>query len=96
MQDVKSIVYKTIIAHYGGQYVYVPLEKLPEFKACFPKGTFPRKVEIKDVVDEWTPQGAAQYMARFPYSRKVAIIHFADGTMGLQHLEDNLELPPCI
>lgn len=94
MIDAKSIIYKTSIGHYGGTYIYLPEDKLEEFKAMFPKGTFPRNIEIKDIQSLWTEYGVKYFHEKFPNSNRVAIVHFADQSKGQKFLEDNIEVPP--
>ena len=91
--DARPLVYQTSIGHYGGQIVRLPEENLPAFKAQFPKGTFPKNVQIKNVADTYTPQGREYYHKRFPNSEKMAVITFASGSKGERHLEENIEMP---
>lgn len=87
------LFYQATIGHYGGVYVYLPADRLDEFKAMLPKGMFPRNVEVKEVSKSWTPQGVAHWQSKYPNSDKVAIVYFANASKGEKYLEDNIKLP---
>jgi hypothetical protein len=92
-RDATPLVYRASIGHYGGMYVYVPENRLGEFKAMFPQGVFPRNIEVKKVSDSWTQQGVEHWHSKYPNSDRVAIVHFANASKGEKFLEDNVTLP---
>jgi len=91
--DARPLIFETSIGHYGGLYVYMPEEKLDEFKAMFPKGLFPKNVEVKSVSEHWTSYGIEAWHKRFPDSDRVAVVHFANASKGQKFLEDNITVP---
>lgn len=91
--DARPLIYKTSIGHYGGLYVYLPEEKLGEFKAMFPKGLFPKNIEVKSVSEHWTSYGVDAWHKRFPDSDRVAVVHFANASKGEKFLEENITVP---
>jgi hypothetical protein len=91
--DARPLIFKTSIGHYGGMYVYMPEEKLDEFKAMFPKGLFPKNIEVKNVAESWTSYGVDAWHKRFPDSDRVAVVHFANASKGQKFLEDKITVP---
>jgi len=91
--DLRPIVYRTSIGHYGGMYVDVPEEKFDEFKSFFPANVFPREVrQINDVREDFTFEGEEHFRKKFPRSNYLKSVFFADRSKGLKYL-DFLELP---
>jgi len=87
--DLRPIIYKTSIGHYGGMYVMVPDKHYREFKSHFPSREFPRAANIRkeDIREVYSIQGEQNYRKRFPNSNYMYSIHFADATKGDRRLE---------
>ncbi len=80
--NMQPLVYKTSIGHYGGLHVYVPEEKMAEFKSHFPGKEFPRSVaEVHDMPSR------GDFKQRFPNSQKAYKVFFADRSKGEQRLD---------
>lgn len=90
--NLKPIIYKTSIGHYGGLYVDVPEEHFTEFKSYFPSREFPRSVETVDVRDKYTFEGEKNFRKRFPNSNRLKVVYFSSNSKGHQRL-DYLDLP---
>jgi len=91
--DLKPIVYRTQIGHYGGLYVEVPEEHFEEFKSYWPSREFPREVRTIDVRDEnFTFEGEQHFRQRFPNSNRIKQVYFANGTKGEARL-DYVDMP---
>jgi len=90
--DLKPIIYRTSIGHYGGQFVEVPEEHFQEFKSYFPPKEFPREVQTTDVREKSTFEGEQRFRNRFPNSNKIKQVYFRDRSKGLKRL-DFMELP---
>lgn len=89
--DLKPIIYRLTIGHYGGYFIEVPEEHFEEFKSHFLPREFPMKVETIDVRKE--SLGAEErFRQRFPNSNKVKQVYFADRSVGTKRLEF-LDLP---
>jgi len=90
--DVRPLIYKTSIGHYGGLYVDVPEECFGEFKSHFPPAEFPRKVRTTDVREKYTFEGEKRFRKRFPSSNRIKEVYFASRSKGHRRL-DFLEMP---
>jgi hypothetical protein len=91
---IEEKIYKISHGHYGGYYVSVPEENFNTFKKSFPKQTFPRKHEARDVSKDYTPQGASHFNKAFPKSSgKLRKVYFGDRTKGSAHLEKMIDFP---
>lgn len=88
----ESLVYKVTIGHYGGTIIQLPEENLQKFKGLFPKGTFPKRIEIKDITKEWTEFGVKAFREKFPEAKLVAYVHFANASKG-QSFVEKMNLP---
>lgn len=90
--DVRPLIYRTMIGHYGGLYVDIPEEHFEEFKSHFPTREFPRKVRTTDVREKYTFEGEKNFRKRFPNSNLIKEVFFADRSKGHRRL-DFLEMP---
>ncbi|MFI5450404.1 MAG: hypothetical protein ACHQ03_11645 [Candidatus Bathyarchaeia archaeon] len=83
------LIWRWSIGHYGGFYLTVPAENLAEFKARFPKGTFPKKIEQEPVegIDERVTEAFDKL-----YKKSKGIryrMYFGDRTKGEKILSDS-------
>lgn len=90
--DVRPLIYKTMIGHYGGLYVDVPEEHFKKFKAHFPSREFPRRIRRTDVREKYTFEGEKRFRKRFPKSNILVEVFFGDRSKGLKRL-DFMEMP---
>jgi hypothetical protein len=89
----EEMVFRMAIGHYGGMYVEIPEERFKQFRALFPKRSFPRRVRTRDVKEMLTPEGEARLYQRFPKSTGIIKeVYFANLSKGLEIL-DRLNLP---
>lgn len=90
-RNVKALIWKTDIGHYGGLFVDVAAENFEAFKKAFPSREFPRNVKKHNVAEDLTVHGEAQFHARFPKSHGIYYtVFFADRSKGLRRLDGYL------
>jgi hypothetical protein len=89
-------VYRTMIGHYGGMYVWIPLEHFEAFKSQFPKGEFPKaRIEKKSIVAESgnpTSERVKDFMQEYPNSDgQMMTVYFANASKGSKRLDDLID-----
>jgi len=91
-RPMKERLWRTDIGHYGGLFVEIPEEHFAQFKKSFPPKMFPRRVKETDITDPNSFSRFARqiFVQKFPESRKVKEVFFADRSKGLKFLEDVL------
>ena len=88
-------VYRTMIGHYGGMYVWVPLEHFEAFKSQFPRGEFPRaRTQKHSILKEWEPtsERVKDFMRDYPNSYgHMYQVYFANASKGSKRLDDLMD-----
>jgi len=88
-------VYRTMIGHYGGMYVWIPLEHFEAFKSQFPKSEFPRATTTnKSILLEWSPtsERVKEFMRDYPNSDgQIYEVYFANASKGAKRLDDLMD-----
>ena len=86
--NIDSLIWKSSIGHYGGEYVYVPVENWRDFKNSFPGRVFPRNAYKENISHNHTEYAQREFNDRYPHSRgEFYQVFFADKSKGLKHYD---------